>query len=229
MQATCWKSGGKCGRIGGRLIRPRRDLALAVRRPRRPPWRAARHSPAPNTLAQNRDGGIDLRLAERRGRRRRHRAEPSISVCVAGVEILLQFGIGALRHLADGKFAGIVAAGADEFDQRLGLARPRPASSLTPDAISLAGRGRSRRRTRPGHGFDLAFQQIRRFRVRRPASWRPQANSPTDRARCAMPRAASWIALSSAPTATPRPLRRSACSSPTMRSISASTIATATA
>ena len=61
------------------------------------------------------------------------------------------------------------------------------------------------------------------------ASWRPQGESTGRSSSVRTPRAESWMPLSSDVIGTPPPRLRSALSSPTMRSISASTIVTAVA
>jgi len=74
----------------------------------------------PEDLGAEADGRIDLRLPERQIPRAGG-AQAVEQRLRAGVEVLLDLVIAARRHLADGELAGIVAAGADELDQRLGI------------------------------------------------------------------------------------------------------------
>ena len=74
----------------------------------------------PERLGAEAHRGIDLRLAETAVGR------PCMAQAVEqrrdrAVEILLQLGKGLLRHLADVKLAGELAAACDELDQRFGL------------------------------------------------------------------------------------------------------------
>ena len=78
----------------------------------------------------------------------------------AGVEMLLQLAMSARRHLADGKLARIVATGADQLDQRLGVgdvARVERAAGR-----DLAGRPRPQQAPHAARcRLDLGLQQAR--------------------------------------------------------------------
>jgi hypothetical protein len=91
----------------GRAMRPPPPWPAARHIPGRTPWRrtALRHRPATDGT------GAPRHL---------HRATPGQGTRTS-VEELLQFVEGALRHLVDGKFAGIVSASGNESDQGLGL------------------------------------------------------------------------------------------------------------
>src|SRR5262249_27607908 len=74
----------------------------------------------PEDLGAKPDSGINLRLPEWHVART-GAAQPIEQSLSSGVEILLELVQAPRRHLADGKLPGIVPAGSDQPDQRLGI------------------------------------------------------------------------------------------------------------
>ena len=146
-----WRSGKRPHKIAiTKAWRAKRERAAALRSHWAATSAALASSEAyscPKIMAQNRCC-IDLRLAERQspGPGTPQSVEQGLR---AGIEILLDLVVAARRHLADGELARVVAAGTDELDQRLGIGDVAAVERRSA-AMSLAARGRSRRRTRPG-------------------------------------------------------------------------------